>query len=97
MESTRNIPADTFSAACLPGYHVCPEDQGQMVTVSWAPAGQHGCVRRIYDASDRTADYTLHPWLVDGEFEPWNGRVGTSKRGRRITAADAGRLLADAI
>jgi len=28
---------------CLPGYHVMPQDQGQMVTVSWAPAGgQHG-------------------------------------------------------
>lgn len=78
---------------CLPGYHVMPQDHGQMVTVSWAPAGQHGCIRRVYDASDRTASYTLHAWLAHGEFEPWNGSTATAKRGRRITEAQAERLL----
>lgn len=78
----------------LPGYHVMPQDQGQMVTVSWAPAGQHGCIRRVYDASDRTSSYTLHPWLRNGEFEPQNGSVACSKRGRRITEQQAERLLA---
>lgn len=82
----------------LPGYHVMPQDQGQMVTVSWAPAGQHGCIRRVYDASDRTAGYTLHRWLAnDGEeFEPWNGIVPVAKRGKRISEAEADALAGGA-
>lgn len=76
-----------------PGYHVCPVDAGQMVTVSWCAAGERGCIRRVYDASDRTACYTLHRWLVHGgEFEPWNGSVPVRRRGRRITEAEAMRL-----
>lgn len=64
-----------------------------MVTVSWAAAGPHGCIRRVYDASDRTARYTLHAWLQRGEYEPWNGSVACGKRGRRLTEAEAQRLL----
>lgn len=74
-------------------YHVCPQDQGQIVTASWADAGSQGCIRRIYDASDRTASYSLHKWLVSGEFEPWNGIIGCAKRGRRITEAEANRMI----
>lgn len=66
-----------------------------MVTVSWADAGPHGCIRRVYDSSDRTARYTLHAWLQRGEceFEPWNGSAGCAKRGRRITEQQAARML----
>lgn len=81
-------------SAGLPGYHVMPQDAGQMVTVSWAAAGPHGCIRRVYDASDRTVSYTLHAWLQRGEFEPQNGSVGCAKRGRRITEQQAERMLA---
>ena len=82
--------------ACLSGYHVMPQDAGQMVTVSWAPAGQHGCIRRVYDASDHTARYSLHSWLQRGEFAPQNGSVACARRGRRITEQHAGRLLGGA-
>ena len=82
--------------ACLPGYHVMPQDAGQMVTVSWADAGPHGCIRRVYDASDRTARYTLHAWLQRGEFQPQNGSVACAKRGRRITEQQAERLVGGA-
>lgn len=75
-------------------YHVCPQDQGQIVTVGWADAGSLGCIRRIYDASDRTESYTLHRWLVDGDdFAPWNGTIGCAKRGRSISASEAGRMM----
>lgn len=80
-----------------PAYHVCPADQGQIVTVSWCPVGVRGCIRRVYDASDRTASYTLHRWLSNGgEFEPWNGIVPVVKRGKRISEAEADALAGGA-
>lgn len=69
-------------------YHVTPRDQGQVVTVSYCDAGEAGCIRRVFDASDRSVVYTLHRWRVGGVFEPWNGRVDIWARGRRITAAE---------
>ena len=80
-----------------PGYHVRPVDQGQMVTVSWCDAGANGCIRRVYDASDRSTRYTLHRWLVHGgEFAPWNGAVPVRRRGKRIDESEAMRLAGGA-
>lgn len=70
-----------------------PKDQGQIVEVAWADAGEAGAVCRITDRSNWTIRYRLHPWLACGEFQPQNGRTGTSRRGRRITQAEAERLI----
>lgn len=72
-----------------------PRNQGQMVAREWAAAGEAGAILRMTDHSDPKdpAIYYLHRWLLDGVFEPWNGSVGVWKRGRRITEAEAERLL----
>lgn len=76
--------------------HVLPIDGGQIVQRRWHAAGEHGAVCVTVDRSDGTATYRLHRWLRGGSFEPWNGETGARRRGRRITAEEALRLVGGA-
>jgi hypothetical protein len=62
-------------------WQVMPQDQGQIVEVSYAEDGEEGYLyRRVYDQHDRSeviyrAKYNWdEPW-ADTPFEPWNGIV----------------------
>jgi hypothetical protein len=76
-------------------WHTTPRDQGQIVHVEWTAVGEDGAICRVTDRSipGDTPCYTLHRWRVSGEFEPWNGRLGVVKRGRKLTEAEARRIL----
>jgi hypothetical protein len=76
--------------------HITPVEQGQTCYRESWPVGADGCLIRHVDRSELpSADtWTLHPWLVDGEYEPQNGRLSCRARGRRVTAEQAARLLA---
>ena len=56
-------------------FQTAPEDQGQIVTYSYAADWETGwIVRRRFDASDRTTSYEVaDAAAVQGEFSPWNG------------------------
>jgi hypothetical protein len=81
------------------GYVTPPGHQGQIVTYSYADAGQYGVIERVHDASDRTTTYRLYPWLAATAeaWAAWDGdTVGaphTSRRGRPLTEQEADRLL----
>lgn len=49
-----------------------PENQGQIVTHSYAYAAEGVIIERVHDASDRTTRY--YAYKDDGsEWDPWNG------------------------
>lgn len=53
-----------------------PENQGQIVTVSYAlAADDEAIIESIYDASDRTQGYRAYAYADDddGDWAPWNG------------------------
>ena len=62
-------------------FHVMPQDDGQIVVVSYGilPDGFGGgvLVRRSYDRSDHAVSYSHADLLGDGdeEFTPWNGTL----------------------
>ena len=54
-------------------YHVCPEDRGQIVTVSYGVDSDY-----VYRRSSCAPKVTVHraEWRgAEGEFEPWNGII----------------------
>jgi len=60
-------------------YHTPPENQGQIVTVSYASDGER-VYRRTHDASDGSSVVWWLWWEdvglpddVEPQFEPWNG------------------------
>jgi hypothetical protein len=56
--------------------YVMPEDQGQIVTVSYGCDGEYLYCRTL-DTSDRSESWQRAEieWSDDNEFEPWNGRL----------------------
>lgn len=58
-------------------WHIAPEDQGQIVVVSYAADPEHSrYLRHTFDASDRSEQYdeaTGSDYEDLDEFEPWNG------------------------
>lgn len=58
-------------------YHAMPQDQGQIVTYSYAVHPNGLLVCRRHDSSDQTTTYQAAEIDEDGEtpFEPWNGTL----------------------
>jgi hypothetical protein len=65
-------------------WHTPPENQGQIVTVSYASAGDVA-LEKIYDASDRSCEIYVYRHAVRGEWDPWNG---TPKMGKKLGVAE---------
>lgn len=74
-------------------WHEKPQDTGQIIKVEYMPLGEQGCLQRVTDRSDGEVTYKLFPWKVKGEFAPWNGEVSIRKRGRKLTAQAAEKLM----
>lgn len=66
-------------------FDVSPENQGQIVTVSYAWA-DGVIIERVYDASDRTESMTAYEdGDQDGEWDPWNR---TPKLGKALGSVE---------
>lgn len=78
-------------------FAVCPQDQGQIVEISYAGWAEGDLiVRRVHDRSDGDVSYTVTEWRDDEEFGPQNGDVPADSRFRDPTAAERRSLgLAD--
>ena len=74
-------------------FTVCPQDQGQIVEISYASwADRDLIVCRRHDRSDGGVSYTVAPWGDDEEFAPQSGAVPAARRFRELTASER-RLL----
>lgn len=72
-------------------FHVPPENQGQIVEVSYALAGDY-TIRCMYDQSDRTKLYALTRTNDDDDGDYWNG-APHYQDWELLTEEDAQRLL----
>lgn len=70
-----------------------PENQGQIVEVSYAAVGNE-VIRRTHDQSDKSTEYAASKALNGDEGDYWNG-APANKRWRTITADEAMRLIVD--
>lgn len=74
-------------AECL-DYHTIPQDQGQIVEISYA-CDERGLYRKTHDRSDRTTGYKFAPYNARAtedqlRFEPQNGRLPRHNTWREI-------------
>jgi len=51
-------------------FSVPPENQGQIVEVSYADLGADGILERSFDRSDRSASYRTREWEDEDEDRP---------------------------
>ena len=70
-------PENAMKTFCLTTDFITPpENQGQIVTVSYAlAADEEAIIERTHYASDRTTRYDAYsyPENDDGDWAPWNG------------------------
>lgn len=78
-------------------FHVPPQNQGQIIETSFAPSAD-GLVMRVFDRSDGSEYFRLAKWTAKLErwFEsvgPWNEEPPSVRWGKKLTKAQALRLL----
>lgn len=77
-------------------FHVPPENQGQIVEVSYAvtPAG---VIARTMDRSDGEVKYAIHKWTraLDEWDDPWNTPPPVARGWRPISEREVDAIAAD--
>ncbi len=68
-------------------FYTAPVDQGQIVEVSYAMTDDGHVICRVFDAGDRTTEYSISQALVSDRGDYWNGPP-ENKRWRKITKAE---------
>jgi len=71
-------------------FHTAPEDQGQIVTVSYAMV-DGTVLRHTYDASDREERFARSQALAADQGDYWDG-APKNRRWKTITRAEFDRL-----
>jgi hypothetical protein len=90
----------TTTQARVSAWSTPPREQGQTIHTEYSPAGEAGLVRRRLDRSVPREGYTyaVAQWSASAnapDYAPWNGVLGVRDRWRRISEAEANRLLAE--
>jgi hypothetical protein len=72
-------------------FHVPPENQGQIVEVSYSAEDPDVLIKRVEDRSDRSVEYYSTPWTKTlsrwaESRGPWNTPPPTVKRWKKIAA-----------
>jgi hypothetical protein len=79
-------------------FYTPPENQGQIIEVSYAGAGSEGLVMQVVDRSDGSEYYRITPWTQKlakwwDSIGPWNEEPPTKKWGKKLTKAQLRRIV----